>query len=122
MPIYEYDCPEHGRFERIKQTYGPDPLSWCDECDFICDLIPSTFSRTLVAEEVVQARKDKAPEIEALTAYTDSNHSREVSKRQRAAERMSNQKDRARQTQWTSKTFIPGAGVRTTYPRGLEVE
>ncbi len=31
MPIYEYECPEHGRFERTQRITEP-ALKSCDRC------------------------------------------------------------------------------------------
>lgn len=32
MPIYEYECPQCGRFEKI-QKFSDKPLSHCPQCD-----------------------------------------------------------------------------------------
>jgi len=43
MPIYEYRCPKHGKFEAIRPMEYRASNS-CPECEEVCDLIPSRFS------------------------------------------------------------------------------
>ena len=40
MPLYEYECPEHGRFEKLKpieERYDQP----CPECGKVCSLLIS---------------------------------------------------------------------------------
>ena len=129
MPTYEYECPRCGRraerVSRMKDRHEPIYCVPCwdvveEEHPVAMNLVPSLFSRPLVAEEVVAARKEKAPEIDAYHERTQANFNAETYRRHKAAHRIEGQKDRARQYRWTSKTFIPGGGVMTKYPKGLE--
>ncbi len=43
MPIYEYICPKHGKFEALR------PMEYrafnsCPNCGKVCDLMPSRFT------------------------------------------------------------------------------
>ena len=122
MPTYEYECATCGytdeKFLTLEQ-FDDNHTRMCRNCTETMWIKPS-FSRPLVAEEVVEARKEKAPEIEAYHKITQANFDAETYKRHKAAHRIEGQKDRARQYRWTSKTFIPGGGVMTKYPKGLE--
>jgi len=43
MPIYEYICPQHGKFEVIKCAEERES-NLCPSCNQICKLIPSRFT------------------------------------------------------------------------------
>lgn len=43
MPIYEYICPQHGKFETIKAT-RLRLRARCPHCNNKCKLVPSRFS------------------------------------------------------------------------------
>lgn len=40
MPIYEYECPKHGKFEALK-SMGERYITLCPECGEICSLVMS---------------------------------------------------------------------------------
>lgn len=43
MPIYEYECPEHGRFEELRALDAGNREP-CPDCGIMCKKVLSTFS------------------------------------------------------------------------------
>ena len=44
MPIYEYNCEMHGKFEVIRPVSEYDLPCLCPECGFVSERIPSRFT------------------------------------------------------------------------------
>ena len=79
MPLYEYDCPEHGRFERL-EPYRPtgvdsrDFVAKCPKCDRWADGVISAWGRVIFAgfdtvvdcNGVVVSRKQTTEETSML--------------------------------------------------------
>ncbi len=139
MPIYEYECPRCGIFELFRRHYiepehrtgwehykgrmvEASTLPWLAGCGCgeVATLVPSIFAHPVIGSIVDQSRIDKAPEIEHSKAVKQAAFDHETAKRHVAANQINKAKDRARSTEWKSKTFIPGGGVQTVYPKSLE--
>ena len=43
MPLYEYECPEHGKFEKLKRL-PDDYMETCPKCGKLCRKLMSVFS------------------------------------------------------------------------------
>jgi len=124
MPIYEYKCKRCGRFEEFSRHYidfldESDQFEFCPRCGRLSILTPSIYAHPVISSIVVEARKEKAPIIDNNKKVTQDRFNAETYRRRLAAKRIEKQKDIARQTRWTSKTFTPG-GVLTKYPKNLE--
>lgn len=45
MPLYEYECPSHGKFERLQNGFDPSDAP-CPECKAPARKVFSSFSFT----------------------------------------------------------------------------
>lgn len=43
MPIYEYECPQHGKFEKLKRL-PTDAMEPCPKCGKLCKKLMSVCS------------------------------------------------------------------------------
>jgi putative FmdB family regulatory protein len=58
MPIYEYDCPKHGRFEKIKNNR--DLVEVCPECNDLCDVVISIPAPAIIIHHQQQPYGSKS--------------------------------------------------------------
>ncbi len=67
MPMYEYQCPEHGIFSVVVSQYSPNSKAMCPECEQMRDRIISRPAKAFVhyAENQMLGNKSKGKYIPA---------------------------------------------------------
>ncbi len=74
MPLYEYECPKHGRFDRI-QKFSDPPLKTCPQCGAPVEKLlsaPAIQFKGTGWYVTDYARKPGGPEPSKTTSSKDS--------------------------------------------------
>ena len=62
MPIYEYSCPEHGRFEELRPVEARTIPALCPECDKISERVMSVSKWVMGWKHLANVKSEPAPE------------------------------------------------------------
>ena len=79
MPIYEYDCPEHGLFEELRPMRHSSEAAACPECTGASPRVLSATRTNVVprAVSLAHTRNEKsqhAPEVHTRGHHHDHHH------------------------------------------------
>lgn len=50
MPVYEYECPKHGRFEQVRSISEHSPIAECEVCHKICNQVFDSINVVGISE------------------------------------------------------------------------
>jgi putative FmdB family regulatory protein len=71
MPIYEYECPEHGLFEELRPMQRSSEDAPCPQCDGSAPRVLSATRTNLVprAVSIAHGRNEKSQHAPALCSH-----------------------------------------------------
>jgi putative FmdB family regulatory protein len=75
MPIYEYECPTHGKFERLRPIHVDSSKALCydDGCMNDCEKVFSQFSTLSNSKSTVYFENPQTHEVRLAASDYDSN-------------------------------------------------
>jgi putative FmdB family regulatory protein len=62
LPLYEYDCPEHGRFEAFRPMVASSIPACCPVCGKLSERVMSSFSWYMGWKFLKGRKSESAPE------------------------------------------------------------
>lgn len=75
MPIYEYECPIHGKFERLRPIHVDSKTALCsdDGCVLDCEKIYSPFNTLSDSKSTVYFQNKQTGEVRLAASDFDTN-------------------------------------------------